>query len=95
MEERNSTGMVHRISVIGRKETVLTGVEDVLSFDDQEILLETVEGILLIKGEELHVKRLSVERGEMDVEGKVCGLTYSEKGGLHQKGESVLARLFR
>jgi len=95
MEERNPSGRVHKVSMTGRRELLLTGVEDVMSFDEQEILLETSDGMLAIEGEDLHVKRLSLERGELDVEGRVVSLVYSEKNGFRQKGESLFARLFR
>ena len=95
MEERNPQGRIHKITMTGRREILLTGVEDVISFDEQEILLQTSDGMLSIEGEELHVKRLSLERAELDVEGRVTSLVYSEKNGFHQKGESLFARLFR
>ena len=60
MEERNPA--LHRVSMTGRRAAILTGVEDVLSFDEHEILLQTTEGVLTIKGEDLHVNRLSVEK---------------------------------
>mgnify|MGYP000541487031 CR=1 FL=1 len=55
-----------------------SGVVDVLSFDVAEILLETELGMLLIKGHDLHVNRLSLEKGEIDIEGRIDSLTYSE-----------------
>lgn len=93
MEERSP--VLHRVSMTGRRAAILTGVEDVLSFDDHEILLETTEGVLTIKGEELHVNRLSVEKGEIDIEGRIASLSYTEKDGFRQNGESLFGRLFR
>ncbi len=93
MEERSPA--LHRVSMTGRRAAILTGVEDVLSFDDHEILLETTEGVLTIKGEELHVNRLSVEKGEIDIEGRIASLSYTEKDGFRQNGESLFGRLFR
>ena len=49
----------------------ITGVEDVISFDTKEVLLETTMGILTIKGEDLKVNRLSIEKGELEIEGTV------------------------
>ena len=51
--------------------------------------------MLMIKGEDLHVSRLTLDKGEVDVEGKVDSLTYSDVGGVGHKGESLLAKLFR
>ena len=95
MEERNQTAGPHRVSMNGRRAAILTGVEDVLSFDEHEILLETTEGVLTIKGEDLHVNRLSVEKGEIDIDGRISSLSYSEKDGFRQNGESLFGRLFR
>lgn len=73
----------------------MTGVSDVLSFDVNEIILETDQGMLMIKGKDLHVNRLTLEKGEVDIEGKVDSFTYSEQIGTGNKGESLLARLFK
>ena len=70
-------------------------MKDVLSFDIHEVLLETEQGMLMIKGDDLHVSRLTLDRGEVDVDGRIDSLTYSEvSGGVH-KTESLLSRLFR
>ena len=66
-----------------------------LSFDLAEILLETDQGMLMIKGSDLHVNRLTLEKGEVDVEGKIDSLTYSEVSGYGNKGESLLGKLFK
>ena len=93
MEERNPA--LHRVSMTGRRAAILTGVEDVLSFDEHEILLQTTEGVLTIKGEDLHVNRHSVEKGEIDRVGRITSLSYSDKDGFRQNGESLFGRLFR
>ena len=73
----------------------MTGIRDVKSFDEQELVLETEAGMLLIKGEGLHVGRLTLEKGELDIEGRIDSLTYSgTKGGQNPKG-SVISRLFK
>lgn len=95
MEDRVSAAAVHKVSMSGRRNAILTGVSDVLSFDDQEVLLETTEGVLLIRGEELHVNRLSVEKGEVDLEGRIISLSYSDQDGFKQGSESLFSRLFR
>lgn len=56
----------HKLVVNNRKTSMVTGVLDVLSFDLNEILLETEQGMLMVKGKDLHVNRLSVEKGEVD-----------------------------
>ena len=63
MEEQQKTVKAHKLVVNNRKTSMVTGVLDVLSFDLNEILLETEQGMLLVKGTDLHVNRLSVEKG--------------------------------
>ena len=49
----------------------------------------------MIKGNELHVNRLMLDKGEVDVDGRVDSFTYSEQSNMGGKGESLLARLFK
>lgn len=49
----------------------------------------------MIKGNELHVSRLSLDKGEVDIDGRIDSFTYSEAAGYNAKGESLLARLFK
>jgi len=96
MEEFNTVKpRQHKLSVINRKICNLTGVVDVLSFDVNEILLETDQGMLMIRGKELHVTRLSLEKGEIDIDGRIDSMTYSETNHAQGKNESFLGKLFR
>ena len=67
----------------------------VISFDPNEVLLETEQGVLLIKGTDLNVTKLTLEKGEVEVDGRVDSFTYSDlKPGM--KGENGLFnRLFK
>ncbi len=96
MEDLNTSRMrQHKIVMTDRGICNITGVCDVLSFDVAEVLLETEQGMLMIKGNDLHVSRLMLDKGEVDVDGKIDSLTYSENAGCTVKGESLLSRLFR
>ena len=96
MEEQLNTGRkLHKISSLNRTTCSISGVNDVLAFDNHEILLETEQGILMMKGNELHVGRLSLDKGEIDVEGKIDSLTYSEQLNSGTKNDSVWMRLFK
>ncbi len=94
MEERAGQKS-HKLTVNARRTGTITGVVDVLSFDVSEILLETEQGMLMIKGSDLHVNRLTLEKGEVDVEGKIDSLTYSDSAGYGNTGASILSRLFK
>lgn len=73
---------------------VITGVSDVLSFDAGEVILETVQGTLMIRGEQLHVSRLTIDAGEIDLDGRVDSIAYSDASAGKAAG-SFLSRLFR
>lgn len=96
MEDLNSANKrVHKVMMSNRRTCTINGVNDVLSFDVHEILLETDQGMLMIKGDELHVNRLTLDKGEVDVDGKIDSLTYSEGTGAGSKSESLLSKLFK
>lgn len=80
----------HRLELSGRERLVVSGVEDVERFDENGIIMATTAGTLIITGEELHIGKLTLDGGELQVEGRVDSLTYEEqaaRGGL-------LSRLF-
>ena len=96
MEElTNVNKRTHKLILNNRRTCNLTGINDVLSFDENEIILETEQGMLMIKGNELHVNRLMLDKGEVDVDGRIDSFTYSEQSNMAVKGESLLARLFK
>ena len=84
----------HNLMLVNSQNVKMTDIKDVKCFDEYEMLLFTEQGKLLIKGEELHVKRLNLEKGEADLEGKVDSLTYLSKN-TDKKEESLLKRMFR
>ena len=81
MEDLNSSTRMHKMTMTNRKNCTINGVNDVLSFDIHEILLETEQGMLMIKGDDLHVSRLTLEKGEVDVDGRIDSFTYSDAAG--------------
>ena len=96
MEDLNTTRVrQHKMVLTDRGICNITGVCDVLSFDVAEGLLETEQGMLMIKGSDLHVSRLTVEKGEVDVEGTVDSLAYSSNEAYRREGQSLFARLFK
>ena len=94
MEEK--TGMrPHRLMMQNRSSLSITGIRDVVSFDENQVILDTDLGLLTIKGKELHVSRLTLEKGEVDVDGTADSLVYSSNEAYRKSGESLFARLFR
>lgn len=95
MEEKIKQRRSHRLNMEDRKRLEMTGISDVISFDLNKILLETDYGVVTVKGDNLHVNRLSVEKGELDIDGSIQSLEYSEVSSFGKKGESFFGRLMR
>lgn len=68
-----------RIAMEERSKLTVTGVEEVLSFDAERIVMRTVLGELAVNGTELHIGRLSLDTGELNVEGHIDDLSYSTR----------------
>lgn len=95
MDEKQGMAKNHKVLLNNRRMAALTGIKDVLSFDAKEILLDTEQGILMIRGDELHVNSLSLEKGEVDVDGRIDSLTYSENSSYGKTAEGFFGRLFK
>lgn len=93
MEQKQGEG-THKLSLEGRKTLTLTGVKEVISFDAKEVILDTVLGVLLLRGDELNVTRLLVEKGEVDLDGRIDSLVYTERRHGGKRSESFAKRLF-
>ena len=95
MEERQASTGQHKLILTNRSKISLNGITDILSFDVNEILIETELGMLMLRGKDLHVNRLTLEKGEVDISGKVDSLQYSDMSKGNDRGESFFGRLFK
>jgi sporulation protein YabP len=77
----------HKMTLNERKNLTMTGVSEVLRFDDSAVVLKTALGVLEVQGRELKLKTLSLEGGQMAVEGHICAVIYEEprEGSLWQR----------
>ena len=82
----------HRLTLEDREQLTVTGVEEVESFDETSIVMVTGRGTLVVRGSGLHIEQLSLDDGQLRVEGSVESLTYEDDGG-GQTG--FWGRLFR
>ncbi len=85
----------HSISLIERKNMVITGVKKVDNFDDEEFLIETGLGYIIIKGEGLEVIKLDTIQGNISIKGLIKSFGYLEESLKKDKESSILARLFK
>ena len=81
----------HRLELVGRDQLTISGVEDVERFDELGIVMSTSAGTLVIAGEDLHIGKLSLDGGELHVDGRIDSISY-EDGSREQGG--LLRRLF-
>lgn len=84
--------MPHGLVMEDRRNLSITGVADVDSFDENTIIVFTDLGELTVRGEDLHIKNLNIEAGEVLLEGKISSLTYSDNTNA-QSG--FFSRIFR
>ena len=85
----------HNVNIIGRKNINITGVKKIDNFDENEFLLETNMGNLLIKGEGLEIIKLDTYQGDVSIKGRIDSLTYTQNLNKKQKNESVFSKLFK
>ena len=83
--------LAHNVIIEGRSHLSVSGVGDVESFDDMEISMQTSQGALIVRGSGLHIEKLSLDSGELEITGLVTDLCYEETA---QSG-SLWSRLFR
>jgi len=86
------SGMSHRLELEGRERLVVTGVEEVERFDEEEIVMNTTAGTLVVGGTRLHIGKLNLEGGELHVDGAIQSLFYEDSAERGQGG--LLRRLF-
>ena len=85
----------HEIVMINRRSLAISGVKKVESFDSEEFLLDTEGGFLTIRGQNLHMKNLSLETGEVAIEGLVHEMGYLEQGQTGERSKGFFRKLFK
>jgi len=84
----------HGVQMQDRSKVQITGVQRVESFDHEEIVLRTVQGVLRVKGTGLHIQGLDLEAGACGVDGSIESLTYKDEKAAERRG-NLLGRLVR
>lgn len=92
MAEEKTLSFPHNITVDERKNISVTGVTDIGGYDEQTIVAYTQLGEVTVKGEDLHIIRMSIEMGELVAEGTINSINYSE---MKQRDEGFFSRLFK
>lgn len=96
MEElKKSANTFQNVVLENREKLNVTGIVDVLSFDDQIIIIETELGLLTIKGEDLKINKLSIDTSDFIVEGRINSLLYSNADTGMPKSKNILSKIFK
>ena len=92
-QENSISNYNHGISLLERKNLVITGVKKIENFDKEQFLLETVMGFIIVKGEDLELVKLDTLQGNVSIKGTVNALYYAEDIN-KKKEDSIFNRLF-
>jgi len=92
-DDSQTVNVMQNVILENRKKLTLTGIKDVLSFDDEIIVLESELGLLNIKGRDLKVNKISVETGDVIIEGTIRMFEYSDKDIVPK--QSIVSRIFK
>ena len=89
MGYENGGGAPHHVTLEERRSLTVSGVEDVERFDESTIVLSTSRGTMVVSGENLHIEKLSLDGGELHVDGRIDSISYeevgAERGGFFQR----------
>lgn len=98
IEERKNIGalnnVIQNLILENRNKLSISGVKDVLSFDDQVVIMETELGLLTVKGENLKINKLSIDTSEVIIEGEINNLSYSDHSKKEQDG-GLFSKIFK
>lgn len=98
IEERKNvninTNIVQNLVLESREKLSVSGVNDVLSFDDQIVMIDTELGLLSVKGENIRINKLSLDTAEVIVEGEISSLSYSPNKQDKSAG-TILSKIFK
>ncbi len=83
----------HEVKVIDRNLIYLSGINKIISFDSEEFLMESIMGIILLKGENLEIVKLDTHDGMVSIKGTINSMIYDD--GKKKDGESILGKLFK
>ncbi len=92
MADEKRIELPHNVIIEGRQKMTVSGVLDIDSFDEETVIAVTDMGEMAIRGTELHINKLSIDMGEMTIEGNIISPTYSES---QQKSGGFFSKVFR
>ncbi len=94
-EAKNMTNVIQNIILENREKLNVSGVLDVLSFDDQIVIVETELGLLTIKGENLKINKLNIDTSEVTLDGMISSLSYSNSDSIKKNASGLIGKIFK
>ena len=94
-KDTNITNYNHSINIVERKNILVTGVKKIESFDNEEFLMETVMGFLVLKGDDLELLKLDTLQGNVSIKGFLKSFAYVDDATKKEKESSIISRLFK
>lgn len=95
MEDKKLSNIVQNILLESREKLTVSGVSDVLSFDDQIVIVATELGLLTIKGEGLKISKLNIDTSDFLLTGNIVSLTYSDGNFEGNRNSKFLSKIFK
>ncbi len=95
MDKDITSGINHNVTINDRKSILVSGVKKIDSFDNEEFLMETTMGYIVIKGHDLEIIKLDTMSGNVSIKGTLSSLNYMENGNKKEKEDSVFSKLFK
>ena len=83
----------HEVVLISREKLTINGIKEIINFDENNVNLKTQCGDLLIEGENIHINILNIEKGDIEIQGKISGLNYYDS--LENEKRTLLSRIFK
>ncbi len=93
-EKRKVTDEAHQLTLNNRRLLAIDGVTNLGSYEEDLLMLETVAGVLEIKGGHLHVQQLNIDQGRVVIDGDICSLVYTDQD-MVKKGKGFLSKLIK
>lgn len=94
-EKKVSKARVQNLILENREKLSISGVIDVESFNDECVIIDTELGVLVIRGEDLHINKLNIDSSELNIEGEIISCEYSDREGSKSKGMGFFSKMFK
>ncbi|SET22512.1 sporulation protein YabP [Natronincola peptidivorans] len=94
-ERRNNRLRGHSVILENREKLSISGVEHVNNFNSELVVVETIAGVITIKGEDLDVNKLNIEDGNVAINGTIHSMTYSDRESFSSKSSGFFSKMFK